>query len=93
MAKAQHRTPEYRRAKAEFGAVIKRGDGWCVEPICLMPSRYIEPSTPTRQWDVCHDITGTFITGPGHAKCNRSEGATRGNKARRTVATATHWPL
>lgn len=82
MAKAQHRTAEYRAAKRDLRLLVQAGEAWCVEPRCLMPSRWIEPDTT---WDVCHTPDGLTITGAGHSKCNRSEGATRGNKARNRV--------
>jgi len=75
----QHETPEYRAARKQLTPEVAAGRAYCVEPVCLMGSRWIEPGTT---WDVCHDTTGAVITGPGHARCNRSEGATRGNRMR-----------
>ena len=90
MAKAKYRTPAHRAAYLEYKHAQADGQ-WllCVEPTCLMPTRAIAPSMPV---DVCHDPTGTYITGPGHAKCNRSEGAARGNRMRRVIRT-TRWAL
>lgn len=80
MAKAQHHTAEHRAAYTEYRKAQASGEElWCVEPVCLMVSRVIYPHQPV---DVCHDTTGSYVTGPGHAKCNRSEGARRGNQAR-----------
>ena len=79
MAKAQHRTPEYRLALKVLGAKVARGEGWCVEPVCKYRTRYIPPGT---RWSVSHDTTGAVILGESHLKCNLSEAAIRGNKMR-----------
>ena len=71
----------YLAIRKAWAPVIARGEGRCHETICLMPTRTI---TPGSKWDLCHDTTGTTIIGPGHRRCNRSEGATRGNQARAT---------
>lgn len=80
MAGPQHRTREHREARASLTKQMQR-DGYldCVEPVCLMESRIIWVG---EAWDVAHDPSGTVITGAAHARCNRSEGATRGNKMR-----------
>lgn len=69
----------YLAIRKAWAPVVARGEATCHEPTCLMPTRTI---TPGSRWDLCHDTTGTRILGPGHAKCNRSEAATRGNKTR-----------
>lgn len=80
MAKAQHRTVEHRAERKAIDQAQARGEVlWCVEPVCLMSSRLIQP---WQRADVCHDPSGTVVTGPGHSLCNRSEGAGRGNRAR-----------
>lgn len=80
MVKPQHRTPEYRLAYANLVAAQRRGD-WliCVEPVCKMRTRDI---APWMRASVSHDKTGTVILGPSHLRCNLSEAAIRGNKAR-----------
>ena len=96
MAKPQHRTPQHKAARAHYAQLVATGHAYCVEPICLEErdgrTRWIPPGTP---WDTCHDPTGTTITGPGHARCNRSEGATRGNRRRRRQrgTTPPRWTL
>lgn len=79
MAKPQHETVEYRRIRKQLALVVAAGDGWCSEPRCLFRSRWIPPGS---KWHVCHDPSGTVVLGPGHAKCNLSEAAVRGNKMR-----------
>jgi hypothetical protein len=80
MAKAKYRTVQHKALRRKWAAVIATGHGRCVEPICLMTSRWIEPGSA---WDVPHNEDGvTYRDGPAHAKCNRAEGATRGNRKR-----------
>ncbi len=69
----------HKRERARWSPVIARGQGQCHAVRCLHPTRDIEPGT---EWDLGHDETGTRWTGPEHADCNRSEGATRGNRMR-----------
>jgi hypothetical protein len=86
MAKPQHRTPEHRAAYREIKRAQAAGQ-WlrCVQGeqgssgSCLMPTRDI---APTDAADVAHDDTGTRVIGAAHARCNRSEAATRGNRLR-----------
>jgi hypothetical protein len=72
-------TGAYLAIRKAWAPVVARGEAQCHEPVCLMPTRAIAPGS---RWDLCHDTTGSRILGPGHRKCNRSEGATRGNKTR-----------
>jgi hypothetical protein len=83
MSKPQYRTPEYRAAVRSYKRRQQAGE-WlvCVEAICLHPSRDIAPDQAV---DVAHDTSGTVILGPSHMRCNRSEGATRGNRMRAGV--------
>jgi hypothetical protein len=80
MAKAQHKTPEYRAAYALLRR-LQRGGAWltCVEPRCLRRSRDI---APTDKASVSHDPSGTVILGFSHLRCNLSEAAIRGNRTR-----------
>lgn len=87
--------PRYRHAhqqqRERMRPDVEAGRAFCVEPICLMPDRWIQPGTA---WDVSHDPTGTVTLGPSHARCNRSEGASRGNRTRASGAsTANRWQL
>lgn len=81
MTKPKYATREYRQAYAAIRAAQAEGK-WlvCVETPCLMSTRDI---APTDRAHVCHDPSGTVILGPGHERCNTSEGATRGHRERR----------
>lgn len=68
----------HQRIRAELQPLVDTGQAYCAERICLYPSRWIKPGTA---WDLAH-ADGNQYRGPAHAKCNRSEGATRGNRKR-----------
>lgn len=70
----------HRKERARWQPVVDRGEATCHAVICLELSRWIEPGTP---WDLGHTPDRSAWTGPEHARCNRSEGATRGNQQRR----------
>ena len=83
MAKAKYQTREYLAAYRALKQAQARGEIlMCVEPVCVMPSRAIQP---WQRADVCHDPSGTVVRGPGPARCNRREGAARGNRKRGRV--------
>ena len=74
-------TTRHRNLRAQYRRVVERGDGWCTETICLNPQgRWIDPFDEAG-WDLAHDLDGSYL-GPAHARCNRSEGARRGNRMR-----------
>lgn len=70
----------HKAERLRWKPVVEAGDAWCVEPVCVMASRWIPPGSA---WDLAHDTTGTEWLGPAHARCNRREGAVRGNAMRR----------
>lgn len=76
---AKYSSPEHKAERARWTPVVAAGEAHCAEPVCLMPSRWIPPGSA---WDVAHDPSGTRYIGPAHARCNRSEGARRGNRSR-----------
>jgi hypothetical protein len=65
--------------RARWKPVVDAGQAYCAETVCLERDRYIPPGTP---WDLAHAPGGGYL-GPAHQSCNRSEGATRGNRGRR----------
>lgn len=78
----------HKAERETWAPVIAAGHGWCAEVVCLMSSRYIAPDMP---WDLAHADTRHTYRGPAHVKCNRSEGAVRGNRARN--APPSRWVL
>lgn len=59
--------------------IVDRGEAYCHARECLEDSRWIQPGTP---WDLGHTPDRTTWTGPEHRRCNRVEGASRGNRQR-----------
>ena len=70
---------QHQRERARWTPLVNAGRVMCHAVRCLEPHRLIIPGT---LWDLGHNPAGTAWTGPEHARCNRSEGATRGNKER-----------
>jgi len=70
---------KHQQERARWAPVVASGQAVCCEIVCLMPTRTIRPDEP---WDLAHTPDGGAYLGPSHAPCNRSEGATRGNRAR-----------
>lgn len=69
----------HKRERRRWLPVVRAGNGWCAELVCLRPSRWMDPSEP---WDLAHDHVNGGYLGPSHRACNRSEGAARGNRQR-----------
>ena len=80
---------EHRKVRAQLQRLIDAGQGLCAEPICLMPSREIPPGSGPDDWHVCNDPSGAKVIGPGHARCNESEAAKRGNAMRKPTTDVT----
>lgn len=78
MAKPKYRGPHQRERK-RWEPVVAAGRAFCVEPICVMRTRWIPPGS---KWHLAHDPSGTVWIGPAHEKCNTREGAARGNRMR-----------
>ena len=91
MTKAKYRTAKHKQVIAQYAALIKAGRGWCAETVCLIErdggTRFIPPTTPRRQWNAAHTDDGLAYKGPAHERCNKSEGASRGNRMRAGKAT------
>lgn len=69
----------HQQERQRWVPVVEAGDAHCAEKRCLMRSRWI---TPGSKWHLAHDESGTIVIGVSHARCNTSEGATRGNRMR-----------
>jgi hypothetical protein len=74
-------TGQHTRIRAQLAPTVAAGHAHCTEPICLMRSRWIAPGSA---WDLAHNRAAGGYHGPAHTKCNRSEGATWGNRTRTT---------
>ena len=86
--------PRYRyrhqQTRARLQPLVDAGEAYCTQPVCVMRSRWIPPGS---LWDLAHDDSGTVTLGPAHRRCNRRDGAVRGNKMRaRKPATTTTKP-
>lgn len=83
---AQHHTRRHRKQHEADAAIVNEGRAYCAEIVCLEErdgrTRWISPGS---RWASAHDPTGTHYVGISHGRCNESEGATRGNKARATI--------
>lgn len=65
--------------RARWAPVVAAGHAVCHAVRCLEPTRAIAAGAA---WDLGHTPDGTAWTGPEHPRCNRSEAAIRGNRAR-----------
>jgi hypothetical protein len=72
----------HQRAKAKWKPTVDAGLAYCHAKLCLMPTRWIDPTLP---WDMGHTEDRTAHTGPEHPRCNRTEGAIRGNRNRNAI--------
>lgn len=66
----------HQQERERWRPVVDAGQAICARPTCQRP---ITPGTP---WDLGHTDDRTAWTGPEHQHCNRSAGATRGNRLR-----------
>ena len=78
MAKSQY-GPAHKALRKAWAPIVASGQATCCEVVCVKGSRIIDPDEP---WDLAHTEDGTDYRGPAHEACNRSEGATRGNRQR-----------
>lgn len=69
---------EHDALRRKWKPKVERGEVDCQELVCLEPIRRILPGQP---WHLCHDReTGTY-RGPGHVRCNTSEGGRAAHSA------------
>ena len=64
----------HQAVRERWRPIVERGEAQCTEPVCLEPTRWIEPGTA---WDLAHTEDRAGYRGPAHARCNRSEGSRR----------------
>jgi hypothetical protein len=69
----------HQKLRARWKPVVDAGQANCHATVCLMPARLIIPGT---LWNLGHTPDRTGWTGPEHEKCNKAEGARRGNRMR-----------
>jgi hypothetical protein len=69
----------HQQQRAALAPAVDRGEWQCQAIVCLQPSRQIFPG---QRWDLGHTEDRLSYTGPEHARCNRAEGAKRGNRER-----------
>jgi hypothetical protein len=74
----------HQKLRARWKPLVDAGRASCHAVICLMPygprvGRAIPPGEP---WNLGHTPDRTAYTGPEHEKCNKSDGARRGNRMR-----------
>jgi hypothetical protein len=72
--------PDHQRERERWRPYVERGETYCHAAVCLMASRWIAPGT---RWHLGHNTDRTAWTGPEHERCNVTDGAIRGNHARR----------
>ena len=69
---------EHQALRAQIAEKIRQRGGTCMERICVMPSRRIEP---TAYWHLAHDHESGGAhdyLGPSHPECNEAEARGRG---------------
>ena len=77
-------TGDHERLRQQWAPIVAAGGAQCRAARCVYGNRWIPPGTP---WDLGHFPDRSGWTGPEHARCNRAEGAARGNRHR---GTSTH---
>jgi hypothetical protein len=81
----------HQQERRKWKTQVEAGQVQCHAKLCLMPTRWIDPD---QGWDLGHSEDRTMWTGPEHIRCNRAEGAQRGNRSRRqTVKAKRRWAI
>lgn len=79
----KYQTAQHKGMRAKLNPIVAAGQAHCTETTCLEEqdgrTRWIPPGTP---WDVAHEDNGIDYKGPAHRRCNRADGARRGNRMR-----------
>ena len=67
----------HRKERARLAPYVQAGEAMCMQPVCVMPTRWIEPGT---RWALGHNDARTAWIGPVHERCNQLDGASKGGK-------------
>lgn len=67
----------HQRERARLKPLVDAGHAWCAQPICIYPTRWIQPGT---RWALGHNDARTAWIGPVHHACNQLDGARRGGR-------------
>lgn len=70
---------EHQKLRNQWKPIVELGLAQCHAESCLMADRWIPPGAA---WDLGHTPDRTAWTGPEHTRCNRADGARRGNRMR-----------
>jgi hypothetical protein len=68
---------DHQRERQRWAPYVNAGQVRC--------ARCGQPIQPGTAWDLGHSTDRTTWTGPEHARCNRADGARRGNRMRGRV--------
>jgi hypothetical protein len=83
VTKAKYSGARHRGTRAKLKPTVDAGQAMCAETLCLEQrdgrTRWIAPGTP---WDLAETDDGLEFKGPAHRRCNRADGARRGNQMR-----------
>lgn len=60
----------HQNTRKHWAPIVDAGSGWCTEPVCLMPTRWIPPGAP---WHLAHADGQDGYRGPAHRRCNLAE--------------------
>jgi hypothetical protein len=68
----------HQKERRRLTPTVERGEAYCAQPTCVMPSRWIQPGT---RWALGHSDDRTTWIGPVHHRCNQLDGASKGGQA------------
>lgn len=71
---------QHKRHRAALAPVVERGEAYCQQPVCVMPSRWIPPGS---EWHLGHSDDRSEWLGPVHSICNTADAGRRGAITRR----------
>lgn len=78
---------DHAKARAYWQPIVATGQVQCATPRCLhAEAGHGRTIHPGQAWHLDHLPDRSGYRGPSHARCNTSDGARRGNKARGIIA-------